>query len=90
MLVYERVVKDPVRLMYESEDDMAKHLNEVKLLNNENWKREKDEAGQITLHVPYYQMNSSNYVNPSIFKNVWEDNQKFMLERNLYNQKFFK
>jgi len=65
---------------------MNSHIKEIQLNVQDSWERVvKEEDKSVTLKVPYYEMHNSNYVNPKIYRNVWEDNQKFMFERNVFS-----
>ncbi|KRW99755.1 Armadillo-type fold [Pseudocohnilembus persalinus] len=95
MLVYERKIKEPLRLVYQSHEELKKHANEVKLLNYKNYeiqekKNDEGKLEQIEMKVPYYDMGEVDYKNMSIYKHVWQDNQQFMVERHIFNPQLFK
>jgi len=101
ILVYERVVKDPLKLVVQDEEDEA-YLNRI--LELEKIKETKPDAVKIVpeeiteggtkktvknYYVDYYTF-TKRFVPAAVYKKVWEDNHKFMFERHIFNEDFFK
>jgi len=99
ILVYERVVKDDLKLIAKNEDD-RNYLNQVLKLDqvaaDKNEVRiEKVEVGEgenkqtvENYFCDFYKL--QNHVSPTVYKSVWGDNHKFMFERHIYTDDFFK
>jgi len=100
ILVYERVVKDPLKLVVQNADDEAylKRVLEIDKVLSTN-----PDAVQITTeeigegenkrviqnyNVDYYML--KKFVPARVYKKVWDDNHKFMFERHIYHEDFFK
>ena len=78
ILVYERKIKDPIKLVCEQEAEKE----ELRSILG---------AGAVTgnkVELDFY--NLKKYIPKRIYKMAWEDNHKFMLERHLYCDDFFK
>lgn len=74
MLVYEKVEKDPITLVFKSKEELEKG----KVIFNSA--KQKDE---LTLEMEYNQFKP--YVPEDLRTTVNLDNQQFLLERNLFN-----
>lgn len=100
ILVYERVTKDPLKLRVPDakDEDYLKRVFDVDRClaeNKESVKFQEEEIadgdGKKTVKnmlIDYY--NLKRFVPANIYKKVWEDNHKFMFERHIYNDEFFK
>lgn len=81
ILVYERKVKDPIKLV--CQDLGEKEEVQSVLKASSSFKFNENIA-----EVDFYDL--KKFVPKRVFKMVWEDNHKFMLERHLYCDDFFK
>lgn len=79
ILVYERKIKDSIKLVCENEED-KKELSTIL--------KETSISNDNKTEIDFY--NLKKFVPKRIYKMVWEDNHKFMLERHLYCDDFFK
>lgn len=100
ILVYERVVKDPLKLVARTKDDET-YLNRVldaeKLIsqNPESLKIVEEELTEgdnklmvKNYFVDYYSL--KRFIPSKVYQKVWEDNHKFMFERHIYTEDYFK
>jgi len=95
ILVYERVLKDPLKLTVTSQEEEA-YLRRV--LNVDKLEKEDPKAVQVvreevdgkaltTYECDFFAL--KGFVPSSIYKKVWEGNHKFMFEQHIYNDDFF-
>ncbi len=94
MLVYERKLKTPLKRLVPKED-AEKQLNGEKALECENTALAR--VGQIyadTKKNEFYTFvgfhDPRPKVPPGLFQEVWEDNNNFLFERQIYSLEFFK
>jgi len=96
ILVYERAIKEPIKLVAQTPEDEADLHRVLRLDRNpEIVKKVPQEIGEgpdkkivQNYLVDYYSI--KRFVPARIYKKVWEDNHKFMFERHIYNDDFFR
>ncbi|EGR29725.1 ubiquitin carboxyl-terminal hydrolase family protein, putative, partial [Ichthyophthirius multifiliis] len=90
ILVYEKKIKKELELIFEKEEDL-KGFNFVR-------KVQQQEGGKISSFVNFYEfqefkdkllINNDNNNNSGLFQKVINDNNTFMLEKNIYNDIFY-
>ncbi|CAD8206139.1 unnamed protein product [Paramecium octaurelia] len=81
MLIYEKVQKDQISLVFNSEQELQDHIDQF-----DNYTIDPDQKN--VLQVDYNSLKP--YIPTEYQKKVNCDNQKFLLERNLFNQDFLK
>lgn len=95
ILVYERKTKDPLKIVFESEEqkkEIARTLDinlatDSKTSSHKVLDKEVEKEEQVLL-VDYYKINKCNN-KPKLNFIVWYDNHSFMLEKHVYSEEFF-
>ena len=84
ILVYERKIKDPIKLVVGDENEKKEVNTLLKAANETDQLVITDDKIEIDFN------NLKKFIPKRIYKMVWEDNHKFMLERHLYCDDFFR
>ncbi|EAS02785.2 ubiquitin carboxy-terminal hydrolase (macronuclear) [Tetrahymena thermophila SB210] len=83
ILVYERELKTPLKIVTKNEDQRLQVENSLNIKIGEP--QQKQEEEQIS-YVDYYSINQRIPMNQ--FKSAWLDNHNFMLEKHVYSLEF--
>lgn len=100
ILVYERIQKTPISLIFQTQEEKEIILQELHIASSEEEVETVDAetvdtatssssaaAAALTVEVDYYSLKRN--LPPQLFKEVWIDNHKCMFEKHIQSKSFF-
>ncbi|CAD8096981.1 unnamed protein product [Paramecium sonneborni] len=83
ILVYERIQKENVQLKFTNQ------LQKVEIMSKFENPLQKQENQDLIINMDYQTM-AQQYISNELYAEIWLDNHKFMVERQIYTDEFFR